>query len=205
MKKYSHIKKKIRGWKRRIKQIDKWGIDIQEPDLEWFAKPSTRDVYRRCTISPFYNADKKHPPMWFYKLLIAKFITAYDRWKQAFDELGIPYDLQLWIYDPSFIRSEIVCWKVQELNQLMKFIWESDLIKSFPYDTFKSNTYNLNDFDWVLADEEHVHFESDFEDADFSADDLLSDGYVKKVQNKDEMYYAKRLGDMWIGRRKTIP
>jgi hypothetical protein len=203
MKKYSHIKKKIRGWKRRIKQIDRWGGDIQEPNLEWFALPSTRDVYRRCTISPFYNAEKKHPPMWFYKLLIAKFITAYDRWKQAFDEIGIPYDLQLWIYDPSFIRSEIACWKVQELNQLMKFSWESDLVKSFPYDTFKSNAYNLNDFEWILADEEHVHFENDFENADFTADDLLRDGYEKKVQNKDEIYYAKRLGDMWIGRRKN--
>lgn len=200
---YTGIHKKVRGWKRRIKQINKWGEDIQVPNIERFTQTRARCVYRRCTIAPFYNAKKKHPPTWFYKLIIAKFITAYHTWKRIFDDLGIPYDLQLWLYNPSFIHSEIVCWKVDEFNQCMKFNWESDLVKSFPYDTFGSNT-SLSDFDWVLADEEHVHFESDFDYADFTADDLLNDGYVKKVQRENEVYYAKRLGDIWIGRRKNL-
>jgi len=199
---YTGINKKVRGWKRRIKQIDRWGKEIQEPDVDWFAKPTTRDVYRRCTIAPFYNAKKRHPPIWFYKLIIAKFITAYDKWKLAFDDLGIPYDLQLWLYDPSFIRSEISCWKVSQPNQLLRFTWESDLVKPFPHNILRSEVYDLNDFEWILADDEHIHFESDTEDADFTIDDLLNDGYVKKVQNENEIYYAKRLGDLWIGRRK---
>jgi len=85
----------------------------------------------------------------------------------------------------------------------MEFNWESNLVKSFPYDTFGSKTY-LSDCDWGLADEEHVHFESDFDYADFTADDLLNDGFVKKVQRENEVYYAKRLGDIWIGRSKNL-
>nr|WP_199083414.1 hypothetical protein [Pedobacter sp. ASV19] len=54
-----------------------------------------------------------------------------------------------------------------------------------------------------IADEEHLHFGSDFDYADFAADDLLNDGYMKKVQRENEVYYAKRLGDIWIGRENV--
>jgi hypothetical protein len=202
---YSHLNKKIRGWKRRIKQINRWGEDILEPDLEWFALTSSRDIYRRCTISPFYNLEKKHPPLWFYKLIVTKFIAAYDTWKQALDQLGIPYDLQIWLFNPSFIRSEIVSWKMKEFNQQMKFSWESNLVKPFPHETFSSKAAHLNDFEWILADEEIIHFENDFDNADFTLEDLINDGYEKKVQNENEVYYAKRIGDIWIGRCKAIP
>ena len=201
---YTGIKKKIRGWKRRVRQVEEWGEDIKEPIIDWFIQPTTRDIYRRCNISPFYNATKRHPPIWFYKIIIEQFIVAYKHWKQKFDELGVPYDLQLLIYDPAYIKSEIACWKVGELNQRIKYSWESSTIKAFPYKTLGSKLYNLHDFEWILADDEHVHFESDFEYADFTAEELLNEGNIKKVQGDDEVYYSYRHGDIWIGRYKHM-
>jgi len=194
--------KKIRGWKRRIRQIDRWGERIKEPNLEWFKREGTTHLYQRCYLSPFYMAERRHPPLWFYKLVIRKFIAAYEVWEQQLKQTGTPSDFMLWLYDPAFIQSEIIAWKVEEPGTLKRFVYESELKKPFPYKKFESKEYNLFDFDWILADDELVHFEDDFEYADFTLGDLLSDGYVKKIQGDNQIYYSKRVGDIWIGRRK---
>jgi hypothetical protein len=202
---YIPKRRKIRGWKRRVKQVDRWGDLIKQPNTEWFKRESTKHMYERCFLSPFYLAEKRHPPLWFYKRIISKFITAYEAWAKDLTKLEMPFDLMLWIYDPAFIRSEIISWKVEEAGQQKRFVWESESEsdKSFPYQRFDSPLYDLHQFEWTLADDENIHFEDDFEDADFTAADLLAGGYIKKVQGSGEVYYAKRLGDIWIGRYKS--
>jgi len=200
--KFYQQRKKIRGWKRRVRHLDRWGEHIKQPHTEYFLTERGRHTYERYTVSPFYNLVKRHPPLWFYKLIIAKLVTAYSEWQKTFDNLDLPYDLQLWLYDPAYIRSEIICYKMQQHGEQMRFSWESDLSKPFPYEKLGSKQYNLHDFEWILADDAHVHFEDDFEDADFTAEDLLADGYVRKEQGNGMVYYAKRFGDIWIGRSK---
>jgi hypothetical protein len=111
----------------------------------------------------------------------------------------------VWIYDPAFIQSEIIAWKIEEPGTRKRFAYESQLKKPFPYKKFRSKSYNLDNFDWVLADDELVYFEDDFEDVDFTREELLADGYVKTVQEDGQPYYSKRVGDIWIGRCKDQP
>lgn len=202
MRPYNSQKKKIRGWKRKIRQLNQWGENIKQPNVAYFLSENSRHIYQRCYLSPFYHLYKQQPPLWFYKLIIDKFITAFYSWDQLFKRLNVPYDLQLWLYNPSFISSEIICHKMKDYGEVKRFTWESDLIKEFPYEKLKIAGHDLYQFDWILADDAHVHFEDDFEYSDFTATDLLDDGYVKKVQNDSVAYYTKRVGDIWIGRQK---
>ena len=199
---YNSTRKKIRGWKRRIKQVDRWGEDLKEPSIKWFKRKDTRHVYERCYLSPFYRLNKRHPPLWFFKLIIAKFITAYNEWEKEFDKLEMPYDLQIWLYDPSYIESEIICYKMQEKGERMKLGWEAKEQKPFPYQKFASNAYDLNEFEWVLAEENNVVWEDDFDYAEFTLEEIIADGYVKRELEDGQVYYAQRIGDEWIGRRK---
>jgi hypothetical protein len=202
MKDYYHSNhKKIRGWKRRIRQIDVWGEGIKKPYLKFFNETGDY-TYDRCTLYPFYALEKRHPPLWFYKLIIAKFIAAHKEWEKIFNDLNIAYDLQIWLYDPSYIRSEIICRKVEKKGDIIMYAWESKLKKTFPYGQFALNNVDLKQFEWVLTDEELVTFESELEDEGFTADELLADGYVKKDSGENGFYYAKRIGDLWIGRKK---
>jgi hypothetical protein len=194
-------RKKIRGWKRRIKQIDDWGESIKRPNIEWFERRGY--TYERCYLHPFYVAEKRHPPMWFYKLIIAKFLTVMDHWADVFIERDKPYDLEFSLYDPSFIRSELNCWGVAEQGKQKRFAWESDFNKPFPYQKFASPLYNLFDYEWILADEDNIIFQSDIDYDDLDVNEYLADGYIKKVQGENEVYYAQRIGDIWIGRRKV--
>ncbi len=204
MPKYYANTKKIRGWKRRVKHLNRWGEQIKQPYTNYFVTDRGRYTYERYTVAPFYNAVKRNPPLWFYKLIIAKLVTAYHEWIKTFDRLGVPFDLQLWLYDPAYIRSEIICYKMQQPDERKRFSWESALEKPFPFDKLGSEHYDLHAFEWILADDEHIWFEDDLEDADFTSSDLLSDGYTTKQQPDGTIYYAKRLGDIWIGRHKNL-
>jgi hypothetical protein len=141
--------------------------------------------------------------MWFYKLIIAKFLTVMDHWSDVFIERDKLYDLEFSLYDPSFIRSELNCWEVAEQGKQKRFAWESDFKKPFPYQKFASPMYNLFDYEWILAEEENIIFQSDIDDDDLDVNEYLADGYIKKVQGENEVYYAQRIGDIWIGRRKV--
>ncbi len=60
----------------------------------------------------------------------------------------------------------------------------------------------LNRFEWLLADDENIVFEKELEEIELTVEDLLKDGYVRKTQGNNEVYYSQRIGDMWIGRKK---
>lgn len=201
---YNSKLKKIRGWKRRIRQVERWGEQIKQPYLSYFLSDRGRHTYERCYLSPFYRLNKRHPPLWFYKIIIKKFIEAFQSWEIIFKDLGQPHDLQLWLYDPAFINSEIICHKMQHFGDIKRFSWESDFAKPFPLTKLWSSEYDLTQFDWVLADDANIHFEDDLDYAEFTEDDLLADGYIKKVQDDGNSYFTKRIGDIWIGRRKGV-
>ena len=200
---YHSPNKKIRGWKRRIKQVNKWGEIIKTPFIDRFLSQNDSNTYYRCTISPFYALEKRQPPLWFFKLIISKFILAYFEWDKVFKKLVIPYDLQIWIYDPHFIWSEIICYRMEGDNELRRHVWESENQKAFPSKRFKHESYDLEQFSWKYGDEEHVIFESDLEDEETTASELLNQSFIKKQQFLDEVYYAKKIGDIWIGRLKS--
>lgn len=196
---YLPKRKKIRGWKRRIAQLDCWGEWINNPHLNYFEISGY--TYKRCTLYPFYMLEKRHPPLWFYKLIIAKFVIAYKNWLPELNKTGIPYDLMIWLYDPAYIRSEIVSYKVDQQGDHVRFAWEAQTQKPFPYQKFAHPLYDLHEFEWTLADDENVTFLSEMDD-ESEVEWYLENGYSKKVQNKDEIYYAKRMGNIWMGRLK---
>lgn len=194
-------RKKIRGWKRRIKHINAWGEYIKQPYLKSFNKAGDY-TYERNIIDPFYRLLRRQPPLWFYKLIINKFVNAYFEWEKAFNELSIPYDLQIWLYDPQFIQSEIICYAVENKGDRARYAWSADEQKPFPYDKFSIDDALLKRFEWLLFDDELVTFENELKDEDFTSEDLLAGGYVKKETDENVCYYAKRIGDIWVGRLK---
>lgn len=198
-------RKKIRGWKRRVKKLDKWGEHIKRPAITPFENYGY--TYYRCTLSPFYSLIKQSPPIWFYKLIVAKFVIAYTEWQKTFDALDVPYDLMLWIHDPSFphseiIRSEIISYKVDKKGDKATLGWQSDRKAEFPYKLLSDPAYRLEDFDWMLTDEEYVLFKDDIEEEEINIEALITDGYVKKTHNNGTVYYAKHRGNMWVGRKR---
>jgi hypothetical protein len=201
---YSAKKKKIRGWKRRIEQVEKWGKRIERPDLKYFNKVGDY-TYDRCILYPFYVFEKRQPPLWFYKLIVAKFIKAYFLWDEVFQKLNVPYDLQLWIYDPHYMWSEIICRRVEKPGDLNGYSSSTYTVKPFPHQKFIDGESRASELEWLLADEEAVIFEYDFEDYETTESEVVNDGYVKHHHSEEHgFYFAKKIGNVWVGRKRAI-
>lgn len=65
-------KKKIHGWKRRIKQIEQWKQRHIDLDIERLCR-NNRD-YVKLWIDPFYRLTRRNPPMWYYRLILESMI-----------------------------------------------------------------------------------------------------------------------------------
>ena len=192
---------KIRGWNRRLRFLHFWGGWILTPDLKnWHS--SDDYIYERYKIYPWYRFGKhRQPPLWFFKELIKQFVGAYDNWDKIFKERKEPYDLFVGIYNPHFILSKVECRRMEENGDKYEYWPFSKVNKPFPFDKFQSNAYDLTKFDWELCIEEDVIFESEFEDSETNEQVLLSKGYEKR-ENQHGVYFAKRIGDVWMGRKK---
>ncbi|MDN4617549.1 hypothetical protein QCD85_05535 [Paenibacillus sp. PsM32] len=99
-------KKKIRGWKRRIKQIEDWKQRYIHLDIEQLERHH-RD-YVKLWINPFYQLTKRNPPVWYARLIFGAMIEVYESWYQQLKLLNEPFYLKIWLYDPNFISSQIV-------------------------------------------------------------------------------------------------
>lgn len=196
---YHSKRKKIRGWKRRIRQVHQWGEQINSPDLRRFELSGY--TYDRCTLYPFYTLEKRQPPLWFYKKIISKLVAAYNNWTKIFSDLEISYDLHIWLYDPDYIRSEIICYKTEAAGKTIRLNSEVQTNEPFPYNKFADANYDLHQFNWSFATDDDVFFEHEFKDADFTAKDLLNNGYELNFKENGTRYYFKQLNIIWVGRK----
>jgi hypothetical protein len=194
-------KQKIRGWKRRVRFLNNWGTAILNPPENFF-QTNREYVYKRYRMYPWYNFYKhRQPPLWFFNILIEHFVRAYENWEKVFHESKEPYDLYLEIYDPHYILSEIECRKMKDHGDKYFFWPPSAATKSFPFDRFQSRACDLSAFEWELHIEEDFLFESELEDRETTANKLINNGYIK-YDSENGIYYAKAIGDVWMGRRK---
>lgn len=99
-------RKKIRGWKRRLKAIESWEKVNTILPIAWLRQHGRYHV--RCYVSPWYDLDKRSPPMWFFRKVLQAFIRLHTSWKASLDAEGAPYHLQFWVYEPERYRTDLV-------------------------------------------------------------------------------------------------
>ncbi len=195
-------KKRIRGWKRRINQVDRWFQRCQNADLESFL--SLGEVYVKIRIDPWNRLHERTPPIWYFKLIVARLIQIHHEWKKAFDKSGVAYDLQIWLNDPHTQRSQVVCAHVDLPGETRSnYYRKSKEQKDFPYEKWGNRLYNLADFDWELHDDEVFVFKNSDELQEAEIKNLLRNGFSEEriaLNEQEEVQFRKRVGDVWIGR-----
>ena len=194
-------KKKVRGWGRKISELDNWGKAIFYPDLGGWNNGGeyTYDRYRQWPWYTFYG--ERHPPLWFFRELLKQYVSAYDNWDRIFRERNEPYDLQIEIHDSNYILSALECRRVQEWGHKHYYHPPAKVQRTFPINKFRSKKYDLSGFKWELCVEEDVIFESDLKWRERTKESLLNGGYAEYENHQGDVYFAKRTGDVWVGRK----
>lgn len=104
--------KKIRGHKRRWKDIDRWVETHKNLDLDYL-KEYQRD-YAKIRVHPWSgisgtNSQTPEPTRQTKTKILSGLIEIYDSWKNELDKLGERYYLKIWLFEPRFSNSQVVC------------------------------------------------------------------------------------------------
>lgn len=98
-------RKKIRGFKRKIKQLESWKNFI----LNYPIRNSTNaPILFRIHLRPFYWFKNDNPSIYFHHFIYKAFEEIYLRLKNDEQFKTNSLDIQLWLFNPRTIKSKIM-------------------------------------------------------------------------------------------------
>lgn len=200
-----HFKrKKIRGWKRRVKEIDRWKAYNRNLNLGLLEEYS-RDYVKLGSLS-FYSLFRKYVlPSWYKRLIIQALIDVYDSWKQTLDELGEPYYLKIWIFEKDILHSQVVASYKEMLNFYDNNFAEVEKVESLPDELAFKNANELlwhKGFDLISWSENDL--QEGIDDGFYTIEEVQS---IKESANwiseiSDDKFYVIQDGAVWLGERR---
>ncbi len=212
--------KKIRGHKRRWKDIDRWVETHKNIDLDYLNEYQ-RD-YAKIRVHPWSgisltNSLTPEPSRTTKIKIINGLIEIYDAWKRQLDKLGECYYLKIWLFEPRLSNSQVVC----AIGDCMDF-YENTFFKPDDSKELKPENYGLlksevSRFNWEYRFDED-HFDNsepgslelyatleDFEEDKRWFEQMLkkphrTTKFKKPIGEATESYSFKQ-GDVWLGEK----
>jgi len=104
--------RKVRGHKRRWKQIEEWKNTNLNLDLKYLTEYE-RD-YIKIRVHPWSglslrNSSYPEPKGQSKQKILNGLFDIYEEWKKKLEEFEKPYYLKIWLYDNRFSMSQVVC------------------------------------------------------------------------------------------------
>ncbi|MFC4777291.1 hypothetical protein ACFO9Q_10905 [Paenibacillus sp. GCM10023252] len=202
--KFTSIKKKLRGMRRRARKLPLWGIHHKNLDLVSLIK--NKKDYVKLWISPFYRlyqlnskeVGKRNPPNRFRKQVIYQLIEIYLEWQRKLDQMNEDYYLKIWLGDPEFMDSQVVTALGTEIQYYERIFLMNPEPKPFPY---KNVHPYFELFTWERCVNGYYVWESDLESEE-EINEMKSKAYKVYediINGQPERSYFISTGDMWTG------
>jgi hypothetical protein len=153
--------KKIRGHKRRWKQIEAWRLNNTSLFLADYLLNTSDRYYLKIRIFPWNgfthnNSAIPQPNGKTKQLFINALIDIYNDWKVQLDILGQPYYLKIWLYEPNFADSQIVCAIGDSIEFYDTTFLEGDDEKTLDLKQYGALASKMQKLQWKhYIDEEH--------------------------------------------------
>lgn len=207
---FYHSKKKIRGWKRHKRKIERWKQSAIDLNMD-YVRENQRD-YAKLHIHPFYSLVPRNPPTWFNRLLLDAMIDVHLHWHEKMTNEKEDFYLKMWLYEPDFIRSQIVTSYKECINFYSDTFDKHPASKPFPIHKYKSLEDKLSLFDWECHIDRDEYWESELkEDIELGfktvaeVEDIKRKSYKAEKLNLsygDDTRYRVDTGDVWLGTLK---
>jgi hypothetical protein len=212
--------KKIRGLRRRQKELNRWRGFHKELNTERLRENGY--VYAKAKFGPWANLFTETPyPSGYRKQLFSNLIEFYFNWKRTLDKDFEQYYLKIWLFYPRFIDSQVVAAIGDKVEYYESLFGIEQQEKAFPVSAFNHELANIARFDWQTSIDEDYYSETEFTDVDISTyrdpKDYYADqrfyrslleenvpfGLIKNEQTgKEERLFRKKRGGLWIGEVK---
>ncbi|MED1472695.1 hypothetical protein [Bacillus salipaludis] len=207
---YHSEKKKIRGWKRHKRKIERWKQDVIDLDSDYFSE--YQRTYTKLWIHPFFALIRRNPPQWYNRLLLEAMIDVYLAWHQKMKAENEDFYLKIWLYDPRFIESQIVVAYRDCLGFYEHTFELRPNKKEFPYDKFYSLKNKLEKFEWQLHIDSEYFTDNDLKEyieeglmTETESSQIIQKAFkTLRIENEfgGVLQYSLDKGDVWVGTLK---
>ena len=215
--------KKIRGHNRRHKQLDNWRLDNLSLDLTDYLLNERDRYYAKIRVHPWSglsltNSLTPQPTGKTKQKMLNGLLDIYEDWKAQLDKLGQPYYLKVWLFEPRFSQSQVVCAIGDNVDFYENTFHKPDTNKAIQLDNYGTLKTKLSKLNWdYRLDEDHYYntevgepenyaSRRDYEDTVKWFDKLLKKPhrtykFKEPIGEATESYSFKR-GDIWLGEQK---
>jgi hypothetical protein len=145
-------------------------------------------------------------------------LDIYEDWKNQLDKLGQPYHLKIWLFEPRFSQSQVVCAIGDRVDFYENTFYKPDANKTIRLDNYGSLKTRLSKFNWDYRLDEDYYDNNQVGEPEVYASRQDYEGAVKWFENllkkphrthrfkeaigeATESYSFKR-GDIWLGGQK---
>lgn len=209
---------KIRGFNRRFRDIDNWRIENLDLPVDLIEKYNGDhiDIYVHpwCDIS-IIDSKIPEPKGKAKKMIINGLIDIYESWKVQLEKSGNPYYLKIWLFEPRFSKSQVVCAVADRIDFYENSFFKPDFKKEFRPNNYGQLSERLQKFHWDyrldedqydtnFVGEPHLYASSqDYEESVIWFNRLLKKPhrmikFTEPIVEATELYSFKR-GELWIG------
>ena len=214
------ITKKIRGHKRRWNDIDQWVESHKNLNLDYLKKYQ-RD-YAKIRVHPWSgisltNSQTPEPKGETKTKILGGLLEIYDSWKTELDKLGENYYLKIWLFEPRFASSQVVCAIGDYLEFYEKTFYKPEDSKELHPENYGPLKSEIENFNWEYRlDEDHFDNSEPGDPelyatlADYEEDKRRFEKMLKKphrttkfkeqIGQATESYSFKK-GDVWLGEK----
>ncbi|MBL1224120.1 hypothetical protein [Enterococcus sp. BWR-S5] len=195
-------KRKIRGWKRKVRKIEQWKNTYLELDQEALAKYNRE--YVKVWIAPFFSLQKHTIPLWYKRLVIQALLDIYSSWQQQLVKLDEPYYLKVWIFEKDFMWSQVVVSVRSALHFYDETFEELTPVSSLPNE-FAVEAAKL--LEWKKGFTAVTWFEGemqeDIRDGLYTEEEIqaIKDSAYKVQEYKGEAMYLVKDDIVWVGKK----
>lgn len=196
-------KKKVRGWKRRLRQLERFRLAHRTLDVE--ALRGSHYDYVKVWLDPWSRLEGRNPPVWFRRRVLAALVDIHDAWRAALKTMDEPYYLEIWLFHPDFYRSQVVAamdWRMEHYRNVFE---PAPSAAPRPPALYDDAAFDLDRFQWRPGTEVNMYLASPGElDADVQADFERRASRIEQARNGDLMYFFEQ-GAVWQGTLRDDP
>ncbi|WP_283637399.1 hypothetical protein [Aquaticitalea lipolytica] len=180
-------------------------------------KHNERD-YTKIWVHPYSgisltNSKIPEPKTETRKRILNGLLDIYESWKNQLELLNEPYYLKIWLFEPRFSKSQVVCAIGNSIDFYQRIFNIPENVEEFK-NNFGGITKNrIDSFNWECRLDEDFLFSSDIEnpedyksEKEYLEDKKWFNNRLKKKHNTKTLKdgtetYAFEIGKVWIGEK----
>jgi hypothetical protein len=158
--------KKIRGHKKIWKDIENWRLDNLDLNLADYLLNERDRYYAKIRVSPWSgitltNSEIPQPHRMTKHKILNGLLDIYDNWKKQLDQIGQPYYLKIWLFEPRFSQSQVVCAIGEGIDYYKSIFFEPEKGKNLNLVQYGQVKNRLQDFSWECRLDEDQYDENE--------------------------------------------